>query len=209
MTMTTVDLRAEAAAEAGRLARARAMVRDGDERALAQLEGDAAWILLGGRTRLRRSLGRRLCLVWRVAIADASGRLVDSRTAAVLVEVPHIAAKPARRAWIRSLLRQADERVRVHVDAHGASWRQEAAAVAAAFASARGRRELAIAGRAVALAHAASQPGLFDRRVERRHQARAAEAGVFERAFAERLRAIGDPAAIVAEPARLLLVLVP
>ena len=41
MTMTTVDLRADAAAEVRRLERARAVIRGGDQQALARLEGDA------------------------------------------------------------------------------------------------------------------------------------------------------------------------
>ena len=74
MTMSVVDLRTEAAAEVRRLTRARALIRDGDERALAQLEGDTTWIALPRRSRLRRSLGRRVCLVWRAAFEDASDR---------------------------------------------------------------------------------------------------------------------------------------
>ena len=209
MTLTTVDLKTEAAAEAARLAFARAMVRDGDERALAHLEGDTAWIALGGRTKLKRSLGRRLCLIWRVAIADASGRRVDSRIAAVLVEVPRIAARRTRRPWIRSLLGQVDEFVRARIDADSTVWRREAVAVAAACAAARGLRERAIAEHAAASGRAESQPGLFDRRAERWRRAQAAAASEWERVSSERLRAAGRAAIMVAEPARLLLVLVP
>ena len=95
MTITMVDLRAEAAAEVRRLARARAVFREGDDRALARLESDATWIALPRRSRLKRSLGRRVCLVWRVAFEDASGRLVESRLVAVLVEIPRDAGRQA------------------------------------------------------------------------------------------------------------------
>jgi hypothetical protein len=57
--------------------------------------------------------------------------------------------------------------------------------------------------------HVSSQPGLFDRRTERAQQAQAAINGEAEAAALDRVRSIGESAAIVRQPARLLLVLVP
>lgn len=205
----TVDLRAEAAAEARRLASARALLRDGDERALVQLEGDATWIAMPRRARLRQSLGRRLCLVWRVAFEDASGRLVESRVVPVLIEVPRMPGKAERRAWIRSLLRHAEGLVRARVEAECEEWRVAVTRVASAFTSARRRRQRDIAGQPSTSSSVASQPGLFDRRAERSRQTHAAAVAESEQAAVERLRAINDVGTIALQPARLLLVLVP
>ncbi len=205
----TVDLRAEAAAEVRRLANARALLRDGDERALVQLEGDATWIAMPRRARLRRSLGRRVCLVWRVAFEDASGRLVESRVVPVLIEVPRMPGKAERRAWIRSLLRHADGLVRARVEAECEEWRVAVTRVASAFTSARLCRQREIAGQPSTSSSVASQPGLFDRRAERSRQTHAAAVAESEQAAVERLRAINDVGTIALQPARLLLVLVP
>jgi hypothetical protein len=205
----TVDLRAEAIAEVSRLAKARAGLRDGDHRALVQLDGDATWIALARRTTRRRSLGRRVCLVWRVAFEDASGRLIESRLVPVVIELASVPGTAQRRAWIVALLRHVDADIRARVDAASGDWREAAARVAGAFTSARLCREHAIAGRPPGTSGSASQPGLFDRRAERSHLAQAATIAASAQAAAERLQTIGALATIVPQPARLLLVLVP
>ena len=63
MKMITVDLRAEAAAEAHRLTAAREWLRDGDQQALLRLESGGAWISSARRARLRRALSPRGTLV--------------------------------------------------------------------------------------------------------------------------------------------------
>ena len=214
MTMTTVDLRAEAAAEVRRLERARAVVRDGDEHALARLEGDTTWIAMPRRGRLRRALGRRVCLVWRVAFEGASGGAAESRLVPVLVEISHRVGRvlldpaPTRLEWIRSLLEQTDGLVRARVEAECDEWAVEVARVADAFTTARLARGRMI-DRPQSRFSILSQPGLFDRRAERSVQARAAETAESEQAALERLRTIAAAGAIARLPARLLLVLVP
>jgi hypothetical protein len=209
MTMNSVDLRTEAAAEVRRLASARALIRDGDERALMQLDGDAPWIAMPRRARLKRSLGRRVCLVWRVAFEDASGRLVESRLVPVVLEVTRVPGKAERRAWIRSLLRHSDGLVRARVEAACDEWRVAATRVASAFATARLAREREIAGQPSTSSRVAPQPGLFDRRAERSRQAHTTAVADAEQAAVERRRAVAAYAAIAAQPARLMLVLVP
>jgi hypothetical protein len=81
--------------------------------------------------------------------------------------------------------------------------------VASAFVSARLSREREIARPPSTCSRAASQPGLFDRRAERSRQARTVAVAESGQASAERLRTIAASAAIAAQPARLLLVLVP
>jgi hypothetical protein len=207
MAMSTVDLRVEAAAESRRLAGVRALLREGDERALVQL--DATWIAMARRTRLKRSLGRRVCLVWRVAFEDVAGRLVESRLVPVLIEVTRVPGKAERRDWIRSLLRDADGLARARVEAGCEEWRAAVTRVASAFTAARLCRERDIAGRLPTSDGVAPQPGLFDRRAERSRQAYTAAVAESEQATVERLRTIADCGAIAFQPARLLLVLVP
>jgi hypothetical protein len=96
--LTTIDLRAEAAAEARRVSVARSMIRNGDEQALTRLEADGTWIARSRRGPLKRSLGRRICLVWRVAFEDAAGRVVESRLVPMLVEVGRTFLHPRNRA---------------------------------------------------------------------------------------------------------------
>lgn len=209
MTMSTVDLRTEAAVEVRRLASARATLRDGDQRALLQLEGDTTWIAMPRRARLRRSLGRRVCLVWRVAFEDPSGRLVESRIVPMTIEVSRLPGKAEGRKWIRSLLRLADGLARARVEAECGEWRAAVTRVASAFTSARLCRERDLAGQLSPSGTVPSQPGLFDRRSERSRQARAAAVADSEQAAVERLQTIAAGETIVLQPARLLLVLVP
>jgi hypothetical protein len=209
VTITAVDLRAEAAAEVARLQRARAICRTGDERALIQLDGASPWIAISRRRWVRRDLGRRICLVWRVAVEDSSGRIVESRAAAVLVSVsgPRVRSTP-RRAWIRTVLRDLEASVRPIVESASDAWCAEAVRVASSFTSARLRREQEIV-RSSPAARVMSQGGLFDRRAERALRATAATAFERQRAETERLRTITASGSVARTPARLLLVLVP
>ena len=209
MTLHTVDLRSEAAAEARRLANARARVRDDDERAGVELEADATWIALTRRARLKRSLGRRVCLVWRVAFEDASGRRVESRLVPVLLDVTDVPGHRVRRLWIRSLLQHSDAAIRTRVDAECEAWRAAVSHMAAAFMSTRLAREREIAGARPTADGVASQPGLFDRRAERARVAHESAGAEAEQAARDRRRAIASLAVLTAQPARLLLVLVP
>lgn len=193
MTMIAASLRAEAAAEVRRLERGRAMIRGGDERALARLESDAAWIAAPRRWRLRRALGRRACLLWRAAFEDACGRVVESRLVPVVVDPEWQVFEPA---------------IRARVEAECDEWAGEVARVINAFTSARLARERRI-GLHRRSARNASQPGLFDRRAERAIRSHDTAAAESERDALDRLRALASAGAIARLPARLLLVLVP
>jgi hypothetical protein len=208
----TVDLRAEAAAEVRRLAAARAILRDGDDRAATRLEGSGAWIAISRRSRLRRALGPRICLLWRVVAEDASGRTVASRLVTVLVDLapgardafPGSAA--GRRARIRTLLREADGPVRAEIETACRDWQAAVMTAAGAFMAARLSREREIDARPAPPADA-SQPGLFDRRVERSRAADAAAAAESARAARARVRTMAADGSIAVRPAQLLLVL--
>lgn len=212
MTMTTVDLRVEAAVEARRLAEARVRLRNGDERVGTRLEGDATWITMPRRASLKRRLGGHMCLVWRVVFEDASGRFVESRLVPVILELRRgdgaSNRADGRRARVQALLRDADGAIRAQVEASCDEWRAEVIRIAEAFASARRRRvedmESSTNERQIA-----SQPGLFDRRADRSREAHASAVAEAERIAADRRHATEASAEIAAQPARLLLVLAP
>jgi hypothetical protein len=207
MAIRMVDLRAEAAAEVRRVSRARAITRVDDERALAQLEGEAAWIATSHRA--KRALGRRVCLLWRVAFEDASGRVVEARLVPMLVDVTRGGCEtaPSRRAWIRSVLEQADWHARARIDVACDAWRREVVDIAGAFTATRLARERDIAASQQPASSGANQGGLFDRRAEREHRDRAAGMAESEQATRDRLQAAAGTIALA--PPRLLLVLLP
>ena len=199
--MIPVDLRTEAATEARRLSGARAWLRDGDRRALQLLEADGGWIARPRRAGVRRLLGGRVCLIWRVSFADASGRPVESRLVPMLVETAadlgRVLSDPACDALIRT---------RIEVDS--AAWKEEAIRVVDLFTAMRLSREREIEERS-STAEPPTQAGLFDRRTDRARQARAAALVASQQAIFDRRRAVEDAAAIALRPAQLLLAIVP
>ena len=223
MTTMLVDLRAEAAAEVRRLTSARAFARDGDEGAVAQLEGDGAWITRARRPALRRFLGRRLMLIWRVTYEDACGGRVESRLIPVVIDLSaapgpwndgarafQASVGTARKAsWLTTLLREVDSEVRARIDADGREWQETVERVVRSFTTARILRERAIAVWLARTDGKAFQPGLFDRRAERAQRLQAAAHAESDRITADRLAASERFAAAARRPARLLLVLVP
>jgi len=212
VTMTTVDLRVEAAVEARRLAAARALLCNGDERVGTRLEGDAAWIAMPRRASLKRRLGGHMCLVWRVVFEDDSGRFVESRLVPVILELRQgdggSYRADGRRARVQALLRDADGAIRAQVEASCDEWRAEVIRVAEAFASAR-RRRVEDMESSTDEPQAASQPGLFDRRADRSREAYASAVTEAERIAADRRHATAASAEIAPQPARLLLILAP
>src|SRR6185295_15761792 len=145
MRLEMVDLRAEAIAEARRLAGTRAMTVDGDAGVLMHAEAEGPWIAVARRRRIRRALGRRLLLVWRVAVEDASGAPVESRLVAMTLELSH--------ALRGQLSRQ-------RIEADGRDWREAVDAVLGSSTSMRTTRERAMAVAAVTDDAGAFQPGL-------------------------------------------------
>jgi hypothetical protein len=183
-----VDLRAEAAAEVQRVLRARTFTREGDEGAVAQLEAHGPWITPARRPALRRLVGRRLILIWRVAYEDACGGRAETRLVPVVIEL-----SAARHTWITARLREVDSDVRGLIDAEGREWRETVERLVGSVASVR----------------TAFQPGLFDRRAERAQRVHATATAESERITADRIASSERVAVVVLQPAQLLLVLAP
>lgn len=173
MTLLTIDLRADAVAEAARLAAARALVRGGDPGsagdviALAQLDADAAWIMTARPPALRQALGGRALAIWRVACEDAGGRIVDSRLVAIAIDVFPAGVPPRTRRHIEALA-SAIEREGVEiVERSSEAWRTEVERTTRAFAAARASRARGLDDDAASGDRRLIQPGLFDCRALR------------------------------------------
>ncbi len=208
MTVTMVSLRAEAETEAARLAGARSLCRDGDGETLPALEADGPWVLVARRAGLRRRLGRRALLIWRIAYEDGASRTVESRLVAITIQLSGF-ARPRTRAWIDTFLRALDTDARALVDADVRDWREAAEAAARSFASARRVREQAIAASSRETDRSVFQPGLFDRRAERGREQASAVSAEARRSAVDRLAALERSAAMIIRPARLLLAVFP
>jgi hypothetical protein len=211
MAIVVTNLRAEAAAEAARVAAVRAFIRQDDARQLALLEGGRVWLAKARRGKARRALRGRIVLVWRVAMEDAAGRLVASTLVPVAVDVARHRRIALSRSKLHALVAELERATRPLVDRTAAAWQQVAVPPVHQFSSARLARERATARRmstASADRHA-YQPGLFDRRVERERRSDAVFAATSEHAMAERLLAVEELARITPRSPRLLLVLVP
>jgi hypothetical protein len=209
MTTMLVDLRAEAAAEVQRLVSARAVARKGDEDAIAQLEADGPWVTRARRPTLRRFLGRRLMLIWRVAYEDACGGRAESRLVPVVIELSAAPGTPRSPSWVNARLREVDADVRARIDADGREWQETVERVVRSFTSMRILRERGIAVWLAQTDRTAFQPGLFDRRAERAQRVHAAATAESDRITADRLATSERFAAVARRPAQLLLVLAP
>jgi hypothetical protein len=211
MPMVMMNLRSEAAAEAGRIARVRTLLRDDDAVQLGLLEGSGVWIARIRRTETRQALGGRFVLVWRIALEDAGGRLVESGLVPVAVDLSREGRRGLTRSRLNALVAQLERETLPLVTLYGDEWQQTADRAVRCFTSARLERERAIArwlspssttGRAY-------QPGLFDRRVERERRLHASSASETEQAVAERLLSVEQLTAVRPRLPQLLLVVVP
>jgi len=189
-----VDLREAATEEAGRLCFARRIAVEGDAAALARLEADGAWVAIGRRSDLRRVLGPRSLVLWRVRFEDALGRTVESKLIPLLVEAKS---------------RAGDAEFRARVTAEAGSWLAEAERVIRSYAATRLAREHAVADALRRGDVTLFQGGLFDRREERARLETADIAASLDRLVTDRIRAVTDAASIRAAEPDWLLAIVP
>ena len=208
MTLLTVDLRTEAAAEAARLTDARALIREDDERARAQCETEGPWVAVARGSDLRRRLGGRALLLWRLSFDDGSGRRVESRLVGISIPASMMPSTLKGRAAVDAFLRSLDADIRERLATNSRQWCEDTQDAARAFVQARASRERAIAACRPAAPNP-FQPGLFDARAQRGHALQMAAADLTERRAADRVSAAERAAALVPRPAELLLVLLP
>src|SRR5689334_11594983 len=115
MTLVTLNLQADAIAEARRLSAARGWVSGRDEELLRAIEPAPVVARARGR-HTRRQLSGRLLLIFRISSLDASGRLVESQIAGALVPWS-TCGEPRRRRRIRKAIAAAEHVARPHVEA--------------------------------------------------------------------------------------------
>ena len=194
--MVILDLSVEAASEVERLTKARGLAA-GAER----FPPDRPLIGIARRSAVRRALGGRVLLLWRLAYEDSSGRLVESALVAMTIELSGARFDVRHASWsYASLLALVHDRC--------GPWCASVQDAVYRFTATRVARERAVAG-----AHVAStntfQAGLFDRRAE--HADLIEQAAVNEAAAeaATRLQSCERAAVVVVRPPRPVLVLVP
>jgi hypothetical protein len=194
--MIKVDLSAEAAAEVDRLTKARALAAG-----VGLFLTDGPLIGIARRNNVRRRLGRRVLLLWRLAYEDAGGRLVESMLVAATIELSRGRFDVRHADWSNAVPLAV-------ISTQGLVWRESVQHTVMQFTSRRAARE-----RAIAAAHATVtrtfQAGLFDRRADR---ARVSLAQLSSESFEEmaaRLKGVEAAGALTLQSPKLLLVLVP
>ena len=188
--------------EAARLQRARAIAND----AVNITAGRGPLVISARRARLRAALGAKALLVWRLSWENAAGSAVESTLIAVTIAgVP----RPGSRADARSTVRELAAVVAPAIESLAPEWRERSVEMVRALAAARLAREREILSRIVSEPRDRFQPGLFDRRVERRHDLRRAEAAEMRREIANRIALVERTTAVSSAPPALLLVALP
>jgi len=194
--MIAVDLSSAARGEVDRLREARSLIA-GARPFIA--DGPLVWITR--RRRLRRTLRRRVLLVYRLAYEDSGGRVVHSILVAVTVALRNTGINVRDVDWSNATSLSG-------VDDNCLAWRESAQQISAQFASTRLSREHAIASTHASLTRS-FQPGLFDRRAHRAHTMREQDVADFSKRLATRIAAVESASAITLRAHELLLVLVP
>jgi hypothetical protein len=208
MTTTTVSLRVEAEAEARRLAVARSLVRPPHERTGETACASEPLIARARGARRRQPLAGRALFIWQVACQDASGRRSPVAIVAVFASLDLRIANRAERSDLRNLVTAIDTNPPDSIQRVLCETQREILENVRAHASARLERERAIAADLEGTPRATTyQAGLFDRRGERDHQQRHADARHAEQLACSRVAAAAAAATVTALRPTLLLVL--
>jgi len=147
-------------------------------------------------------------LIWRVGFEDACGRLTESALVPIGIDLdPTVPLRSgaAIEAWLAGI----DASCRRAIGDATAGWRRLVARTNDALMSTRLARERGIAAQLDATRDAIFQPGLFERRAERRRllAAAARHSAATDRAF--RLQALEARSTVSEMAPRLLLAIVP
>jgi hypothetical protein len=187
------SLRDEGTSEARRIAAVRLFTKDGDNRALAYLDGLGPWVITAAHWSTRAALSGRTVMLWHVTAVDDNGRLLGSTVVAVAARI---------------FSSNASEQLRLRVQQQTASWRDDISVQHRAFLAALRAREEAMESRA-GMPASMFQPGLFDRREMRTRLAAAAAHDDAEQERQRRVTALDASRSISFPPPRLLLVITP
>src|SRR5436190_3052136 len=131
MTLLTLNLQADAIAEAGRLTAARAWRRpDGDD--VPGGSGGSDRLVARARGRGRRRLADRAVLIFAVTWQDGEGRVIESQLIALAVRLGSDRSRSLtpRRDRVRAMVRAAEIAAVPHIEAESRRLRSVAAAAA-------------------------------------------------------------------------------
>jgi superfamily II DNA or RNA helicase len=190
--------------EAARLTFARSLCRVG-----CGVSNPRDGIVLAVRARsskTRRRLARRILVIYRVDAEDGCARTVESRLVPIIVRVAAVQSMDDRS--IDRLLNDIDEGVHCAIERSSAEWFAAIESTHADFIRTRVHRERAIATAIARGNPTAMQPGLFDRRVERRHDGELATRDASAADAARHLMALEHSASLTIPPAAPVLVIV-
>jgi superfamily II DNA or RNA helicase len=162
-------------------------------------------IVFARRTATRALLAGRMLVVFEVAAADADGRHVAAHVRAVLVRFTR---QPTRKHLLALVPPVLDWLEGSGATKEETGWRDAALAAHRAFWALRSTRESALA-EATARESSMYQPGLFDRRTERRHLEERHEAWRASERAAEIIGSIARAASVEVATPRVALVLLP
>src|SRR5438046_2255577 len=128
-----IDLRQDAVAEVNRLRASRAL---GSVEAPSSIAGTLVAVARGGE--LRRRVGRRALLLWRVSLEDETGRSREAALVAMAIDLHPGTVDLRRSDW-------ATARVTAEVTRAAIGWREEVERTIRSFVSTRMAREHGIA----------------------------------------------------------------
>ncbi len=198
----------EARVEVDRLQFARAMTRGfvPDPRRTGPVDLPGPLVVQSSRAGLRAALGTKALLVWRLSWENQAGAAVESTIVAVSIAgVP----KATSRADVRCTIRELAGAVASAIESLGSTWRDKALEATRALVATRLARERAILASMPGVLDNRFQPGLFDRRAERRRHLLREQGAELTRQIADRIALVERTAAISSGPPALRLAVLP
>ncbi len=206
--LVSPEFHSEARVEVDRLQHARAMTRRlvAEHRRAGPVDPPGPLVVQSSRAGLRAALGTKALLVWRLSWENQAGGAVESTIVAVTIAgVP----KAASRAEVRCTVREIAGAVASAIESLGSTWRDKALEATRALVATRLARERAILASMPGALDNRFQPGLFDRRAERRRHLLREQAADLTRQIADRIALVERTAAISSGPPALLLAVLP
>jgi hypothetical protein len=200
----TNEYRDRADIEAARVQRARALAASANGRSSPL---DLAPPLIAKmRRHVRASMPGGALLIWLIARENASGAALESHLLPMIVRgVPRSTSRAEMKRTAMSLA----EHVHPHADACCAEWRDASLCSLRSFTAKRLAREHTILADATIALRQEFQPGLFDRRADRAHDAQERAAGDVHRLLVDRLAHVEHWSEARQTPPRLVLALLP
>jgi superfamily II DNA or RNA helicase len=203
--VSIVAMKAAGEAEAARLNEVRRLTALRFRRRPTLVEPEGLWLTFVRNGATRMALRSNILLILRTGYEDACGRVLESTLVPLAMPWPRARLD---RAALDELLNLAAPAVMARAELATVSWSERAATIARAFLRTRLARARAIAA-LVDTTPDTFQPGLFDRRAERRHLVDGALGSEAAGEAARRAAALESASQLARRPPTLVLVLAP